>query len=353
MIVEGFELLGDLLGLLVVELSRQRRARRAAPGPSCRGRARRQSGASWRPTGARARRRAAPSRSGGGGGPCTARRTSRTSAGRWARGWPVHRARRSRPAAGRRARGRRRRLRTSVRARAAGRCPRGRSRPWRDRARRRRSTWPAGRAGLQGFHEAVQAGAQHADQPLGLIQLLVRLGLHALAGCAADARARGGHDVERPLMLARRVLVVALGDRLGQLGQLGRDTPAARDQQIAPVGDVGDAVTPAIATGAQPHECEDEDGRSDRDEQPYQCSSAGTGAGGRGGGKGAGRERGGAEGTGSGGASAGGAWGRPLGGHGRSVGASRGGLVLLVRDLKRSARTAQFLIMRHSCFRLR
>ena len=122
--------------------------------------------------------------------------------------------------------------------------------------------------GCRRLDEAVQPGAQDADQPLGLVQLLVRLGLHPLARGAADARARGGHDVERALMLARRVLVVALGDRLGQLGQLAGHAAAAGDQQLAAVGDVAEADVRAPAAAAHAQQQEDEHGGSHRDDQP-------------------------------------------------------------------------------------
>ena len=54
----------------------------------------------------------------------------------------------------------------------------------------------------------------------------------------------------RALMLARGGLVVALGDGLGEIRQLLGHPASARDQQLAAVGDVGDAVARALPAGA-------------------------------------------------------------------------------------------------------
>ena len=83
---------------------------------------------------------------------------------------------------------------------------------------------------LERLHEPVQPGAQPADQPFRLVEIVVRLGLDALARGAADARAHLRDDVERALVVARDGLVVALRDDLGERGQLLGDAAAARDR---------------------------------------------------------------------------------------------------------------------------
>ena len=237
------------------------------------------------------------------------------------RDWRARRSRRCRRAGARRARGRRRRRRTSARGRAGGRCRRGRPRRSRDRARRRRSRSRAGRAGLQRLDEAVQPGAQDADQPLGLVELLVRLGLDALARGAADARAHLGDDVERALVLARRGLVVALGDGSASSvsSSVTRRPRAIRSSRPSAMSVrlVREPLRPArrrssvktstaapIAASTQTRAPPPEPGAAAAEEGRAAAASA------------AAHER-----AGSGGASAGSAWGRPAAGHGRSVGA--------------------------------
>ena len=95
---------------------------------------------------------------------------------------------------------------------------------------------------LQRLDEAVEPGAQPADQPLRLVEVLVRLGLHALARRAADARAHLGDDARaraawwRVAASSSRSATASASDR-----ELLGDAAAARDQDPAAVGDVGDA----------------------------------------------------------------------------------------------------------------
>ena len=94
---------------------------------------------------------------------------------------------------------------------------------------------------LQRLDEAVEACAQPADQPFRLVEIVMRLGLHALTRRAADARAHLCDDLEGARWWSGRALVLALGDDLGERRQLLGHAAAACDQDPAPVGDVGDA----------------------------------------------------------------------------------------------------------------
>ena len=139
--------------------------------------------------------------------------------------------------------------------------------------------------------ESVQPGAQAADQPLGLVEIVVRPGLDALARGAADARAHLGDDVERALVLARDGLVVALGDDIGERRDLLGDAAAARDEDPAAVGDVAQARARASAAGAQAQQREDEHEDADRGEHPDPGAAPGARRGGGGGGEGGGGDR--------------------------------------------------------------
>ena len=196
----------------------------------------------------------------------------------------------------------------------------------------------------QRLDESVQSRAHHADQPLGLVQFLVRLAHHARARGAADARARRRHGVERPLVLLDRALVLALGDCLGERGQrLGHPAPA-RDQQLAAVGDVAAGVRCASDAAAQAHEREHEHGGAHCHERPHQCARAAPRRRGGCGRKGGCRKGGGGDRAGARGAGPGGTWDRPLAGHHPSVGVRTGEPVLRVRDLNDGIRV-QFLII--------
>ena len=92
-------------------------------------------------------------------------------------------------------------------------------------------------------------------------------------------------------VLPRRVLVVALGDRLGQVGQLAGHAAAAGDQQLAAVGDVAETDVRAPAAPAHAQQQEDEHRGSHRDDQPDSGSTAGAGPCGRRGGQGGRREQ--------------------------------------------------------------
>ena len=198
--------------------------------------------------------------------------------------------------------------------------------------------------------EPVQPGAQTADQPLGLVEIMVRPGLDALARGAADARAHLGDDVERALVLARDGLVVALGDDVGERRDLLGDAAAARDEDPAAVGDVAQARARAAAAGAQAQQREDEHEDADRGEHPDPGAAPGARRGGGGGGEGGGGDRRDRKCPRARGARAGA--GSPAAVHQPSVGAPPCALVALWRDLTHDSQLLPFLIMRHSCFRL-
>ena len=188
-------------------------------------------------------------------------------------------------------------------------------------------------AGRQRLDEAVQPRAQAAEQPLRLVQVLVGLRLHALARRAADARTHLGHDLERALMVAGCGLVVALFHGVGEGGELLGHAAAAGDQDLAPVGDVGDADARSAPVPAQAQEREHEHDGAGRGEHPHPGARTRAGRGRRGGGEGGGGKGGRGERTGSRGALPGRARGGDAARHERSVGAPGWRLVLQGRDL--------------------
>ena len=340
---------------VVLVLVEHRRPSRAARGRARRARARRRSGASFALAG-----RSGSPKSGIAVvvqvlqilvGP---RRRSRTSAGRSATALRARRARPCRRAGARRARGRRRRPRRSARGRAGGRCPRGRPRPSRGRARRRRSRSPAcrdGAAAARRSRPAGRAGRRSATRPRrapgapwsaragprrGRCASAPRPRRRARAGAGASrSRRRARRSARRASVsssVTRRPRAISSSRPSEMSLRLVREPLRPLRMRIS----VKTSTAAPIATSTQTRAPPPEPGPAAAEEGRAAAASSG------------GAERGG-----SGGASAGSAWDRPLGGHRPSVGALAGCACPPREGFDAIGSYVQFLIMRHSCFRLR